>query len=109
MRRRLSLTVALDWPTTAAQVHIFKQALEAEFTATKEKRFNGPLLGVGVTLFSSSVTGNQKIPRIWHRLVRHLVATRVISPATDPWCYHARVMELDKDEPPHIEITVTED
>ena len=108
MQRRLTLTVALDWPSNAAQVKLFTQALEAEFAATKEKRFTSTYMGVGVTVHSSRLAGNRTAPRIWRQLVRYLQWGHAISTASDPWCYHAEVVEIDKDEPPYVVITITE-
>lgn len=108
MPRRLTLTVALDWPSNAAQVKLFTQALEAEFAATKEKRFTAPYMGVGVVVNSARLSGNQKVPRIWRQLVRYLQWGHTISTACDPWCYHAEVREIERDEPPSVVITITE-
>lgn len=108
MQRRLTLTVALDWPSNAGQVKLFTQALEAEFAATKEKRFTGQYMGVGITVNSARLAGNRTVPRIWRQVVRYLQWGHVISTASDPWCYHAEVVEIDRDEPPSVVITITE-
>ena len=108
MTRKLTLTVALDWPQTAAQSKMFTEAIEAEFKATKEKRFDFPRLGLGIVVLSDTVTGIIAIPRIWRRSLRYLRAARVISNATDPWCYHAEVLELRPGLSPYVQFTLTE-
>lgn len=106
--RKLKLTVALDWPKTAANVSVFTEALAAEFRATKERRLDGPYLSVGFTVHSDTVIGNKALPRLWRRLVRYLQNARVISPALDPWCIGARVVELPEGEYPSVDIELRE-
>lgn len=105
--RSLSLTVALDWPKSGADGKVFTAAIEAEFALTKERRFDFPTMGVGVTAFSRTLPGNRDAPRIWRRLIRYLQNAHVISPASDPWCYGAKVILVD--EEPHVIITIKEE
>lgn len=108
-KRRLSLTVALDFPRTSAEVKVFTQALEAEFAATKEKILRGPILGLGITCYSRVLIGNKDIPRVWRRLLRHLQYAHVVATTADVWCYGARVYELERDdESPRIDLVFEE-
>lgn len=101
--RQLTLTVALDWPTNAAESRVFTDALAAEFKSLGEARLEGPHLTVGVCVRSNVLAGNTAIPRIWRRLLRFLQNARVISPASDPWCTMARVEPVpDYDSGPYV-------
>jgi hypothetical protein len=102
------LTVALDFPKNAGQVHVFQQALDAEFLNAKEKIFRGPIIGLGITCYSHVLVGNREIPKVWRRLLRHLQYGRIIAPTADVWCYGARVYEISEHEPARIELYVEE-
>lgn len=107
--RKLALRVALDFPRSSAQTAVFHEALVAEWQATKERRFEGPRLAVGFVLHSYVMTGNRAVIRTWRRLVRYLQNARVISPAIDPWCYGARIEEVDDPTKAFIEVQIAED
>lgn len=107
MPRTLTLTVALDWPESAGDAKVLVDALREEFRATREPRFRGPFLGLGIELNSTWLAGNADIPRIWRRVVRYLEKAAVLSNATDPWCIGARVYEVDRE--PHLVLTLKEE
>ncbi len=106
MARTQTLVVALDWPKTAQQGWLFTDALEAEWLQAKERRFDGPMLNIAVTVHSCYIPGNGSLTSIWRRSLRFLTRARVISPASDPWCDGLRVIERDDD--PHVIIRLTE-
>lgn len=110
MRRRLALTVALDWPSTTAEGAIFQAALAAVFAETGEKMLRGPQVGVSLSIFSAHLAGNRDIPRIWRRTVRYLQNQKILSPAVDPWCYGLRVFELENEsDTPRISLILQEE
>lgn len=109
-RRKLALTVALDWPRTSAEAAVFQDALEAVFAETKEKMVRGPSVGLSITIYSATLPGNRPLPRIWRRMLRYLQNTKVLSPAVDPWCYGLRVHELETDADfPRVDLLLIEE
>ena len=107
-RRTLTLTIALDWPANASQGAVFTDAVFAEFAATKEPRFAHPTPGLGVTIYSNTVAGNSVIPRIWRRLVKYMHHAKALSPASDPWCFKAQVIEIGRHETPRVVLELLE-
>ncbi len=106
MPRSIALTIALDWPETAGDGKVLVEAMREEFRATKEPRFRGPYLGLGITVHSTWLAGNADLPRIWRRVVRYLKKAGVLADATDPWCIGLRVHEVESE--PHLALLLKE-
>jgi hypothetical protein len=107
MARSLTLTVALDWPRSAADGRVLTDAMAAEFDAARTTRFKTPSPGVSIDVYSMWLVGNRDLPRIWRRMIRYLQNAGILNAGTDPWCYGIRVHEVDHD--PHITIKVQEE